>query len=402
VTRVVVTGLGVVSPLGVGVPRFWEALVAGRNGVRRLSRFDVTGIRTPVAAEVVGFDARDHADSRSVRTSDPAALYLLAAAREAVADARLGPDVDNRRVAVVAGFDGAHESVARAALGLRRDGQRGVESYAVLQGMPATAASLVTQAFGFAGPHFAVSASCASGAAAILQAANLLRLGAADVAVAASASRLAALPLAGFSAARVLTRSDDPETASRPFELRRDGVVMGEGGAALVLEGREVAGRRGARGYAELRGGWQSSSTTGLAVNEAESAAGCIRLALESAGVRPDQVDLVGAHAAGTRRGDREEAHALGAVFGRRVPAFAAKSMLGHCMSTAGGLESVAAVLAIRDQIAPPTTNYDEPDPECDVDCVPNEARRLPVRTVLKTSFGLGGVNCCLVFRALT
>jgi 3-oxoacyl-[acyl-carrier-protein] synthase II len=396
--RIVVTGIGVVSPIGSDVSVFWEALVSGRSGVGPIRKADGSAFRTSVAAEVKDFDPRDHVDGRTARNIDPSAVLVLAAARAALTDAEL--DVRQADVGVVVGLDAAYGSVSRAALALERQGPIGVESFGLVQMAPATAGALVARTLGLRAAHFAVSGACASGAVAILQAWNLIQLGYASAAIAACGSILEPLLLAACENARVLSPNPDPATASRPFDLNRDGFVAGEGAAALVLEERREAATRGAQLYAEVLGGWQNASNEGFTVNDPVSSARCIREALRFAGVERSEVDLVSAHATSTKLGDRQEAEALASVFGgRRVPAFAAKSSLGHCLSAAGGLESVAAVLAIRDGVAPPTLNYEHPDPACKVDCVPNLARRMAVQTVLKNSFGFGGVNCCLVFR---
>jgi 3-oxoacyl-[acyl-carrier-protein] synthase II len=398
--RVVVTGLGVVSPLGNTVEEFWSGLVSGRSGVGPIRRFDASGLTTSVAAEVQEFDPLEHADGRTVRTTDPSAIYLLAACREAIEGAELTRASDPSAVAVVVGLDTAQVSLRKAALGLEREGQIGVDSYSLIQGLPDTAGSLVAHTWGLRGPQFALSAACASGVVSLLQAWNLIQLGYADAAVAGGTATLDPLVVATCAAARILTQNPDPATASRPFDRLRDGFVIGEGAAAIILEDREHALARGAPIVAELLGGWQNSSTAGYTVNPAADIARCLREALEATSVDPSEIDLVGAHATSTPLGDRQEAEAIGDVFGGRpVPAFAAKSMLGHGMSAAGSLESVALLLALREGISPPTINYEHPDPDCEVDCVPNEARPMPIRTAIKNSFGFGGVNCCLVLR---
>jgi 3-oxoacyl-[acyl-carrier-protein] synthase II len=398
--RVVLTGLGAVSPLGHDVPTMWRALVAGESGVRPITRFSSEGLGTSVVAEVCDFDPLDHADARTVRTSDPAAIYLLAAAREALAQAGLPGAADPTAMGVVAGLDVAHASVSRAVLGMERHGVLGVDAFAIVQGLPNAASALVAHTFGLRGAHYALSAACASGVVAILQASNLIRLGYVDAAVAGCASTLNRMVVRTCAAARVLTANPDAGSASRPFDAARDGFVIGEGSAALVLEDLDHARRRGARVLAELCGGWQTASIDGFTVNPAADAVACIEAALRAGRVARDEVDLVGAHATSTRVGDRQESEALHTVFaGRRVPAFAAKSALGHCMSAASGIETVALVLALRDGIAPPTLNQREPDPACDIDCVPNRARAVAARVALKNAFGLGGVNCCLVLR---
>ena len=398
--RVVVTGLGAVSPLGPDVPTFWQALVGGRSGISRLSTVDPGDTGVTIAAQIRDFDPRAYVDGRTERIVDRSALLFVGAADEAARDATLDGAVDPDAVGIVAGIDSALETSRRISVGLHTHGTLGVDAYALVQALPNSASGLVARRLRLRGPHVALSAACAGGAVALLQAANLIRLGEADVAIAGGAVALDPVLLAGCVSARVLSRSSDPDRASRPFDLRRDGFVIGEGSGALVLEELTHAASRGSTVYAELLGGWHNSSLAGFTVNDADSCAVCMRRALARAGVAPNEVDLVSAHAPSTPLGDRQEAEALGLVFGRRVPAFSAKGSLGHCMAATAALETIAAVLAIRDGLAPPTLNYEEPDPGCDVDCVPNIARPLPVRLVLKNAFGFGGVNCCLVLGA--
>jgi 3-oxoacyl-[acyl-carrier-protein] synthase II len=399
--RVAITGVGVVSPIGSTVPVFWGALVAGRSGIAPIQRFDASRISVSIAAEVKDFEPADHADGRTVRTNDPSAIYQLAAAREALADAGLTEPPRPSAFGVVIGLDVPHQSVSRAAVGFERSGQIGVDATSIVQSLPDTAGALIAHTFGFRGAQYAISGACASGAVAILQAWNLIQLGYLDAAVAGCVSTLDAPLVASCAAARVLSDNPDPATASRPFDLERDGFVIGEGAAALVLEAESQAGARSAPMYAELLGGWQGTSVAGFTINPAEDCAACMEAALLASGVDPSEIDVVSAHATSTRVGDRQEATAIRRVFGERsVPSFAAKSVLGHCMTASAGLETVALLLAMRDGIAPPTINQTRADPECNVDCVPNEARRLPIRVGLKNSFGFGGVNCCLVLRA--
>jgi 3-oxoacyl-[acyl-carrier-protein] synthase II len=392
--------VGVVSPLGTSVPDYWRSLLAGKSGISRLQRFDSSPFTTSVAAQVTGFDPLEHADARTVRTTDPSAIYLLAAAREALAAAHGTRGLRPAAVGVVVGLDIAHDSVRRAALALERDGQIGVDAFALVQALPNSASSLVSQTFGFRGAQYALSGACASGVLALLHAWSLIQLGSVDAAVAGSAATLSPLAVASCCAARVVTRNPDPATASRPFDKLRDGFVIGEGAAALVVEDLGHATKRDAPILCELLGGWQNSSISGYTVNPAADAAECMSGALRATGVDPSEVDIVGAHATSTPIGDRQEAEALRTVFdGRTVPAFAVKSMLGHCASAAGGLETIALILALGNGIAPPTVNYEHPDPACDVDCVPNQARRIEARIGLKNSFGFGGVNSALVLR---
>jgi 3-oxoacyl-[acyl-carrier-protein] synthase II len=323
---------------------------------------------------------------------------LLAATREAL-EAAHAATLRAGGVGVVVGLDVAHHSLHRAAAGLERSGQLGVDAFALVQALPNSACSLIAQTFGFRGAQYAVSGACASGVLALLHGWGLIQLGMVDAVVAGSTATLSALAVASCCAARVVTRNADPACASRPFDELRDGFVIGEGAAALLLEDLGHAQARDAPILGEFLGGWQSASTAGYTVNPADDAADCMREALRVCGLDPAEVDLVGAHATSTPVGDRQEAEALRSVFAARsVPAFAAKSMLGHCASAAGGLETVALLLALRDGVAPPTLNYEHPDPFCDVDCVPNTARRIDARIGLKNSFGFGGVNSSIAF----
>ena len=393
--RVVVTGLGAVSPLGLDALSFWDALVAGRSGISHLTTVDPGDTGVSIAGQIEGFEARRFVDGRTARLIDRAALLFAAASDEALRDARLDPR--GRDVAVVAGVDTALATTARIATGFHTQGQLGVDAYALVQALPNTASGLAARRLGIRGPHLALSAACAGGAVAALYGGGLIRLGEVDAAIVGGSVGLDPVLLAACVAARVLSRSDDPARASRPFDRRRDGFVVGEGSGALVLEELAHARRRGATVHAELLGGAQTSSLEGYTINDAQSCAACMSRALASAGVTPDDVDLVSAHAPSTPLGDRQEAEALDTVFGRRVPAFAAKGSLGHCMAATAALETIAAVRALEEGVAPPTLNYEEPDPECQVDCVPNVARPLDVGIVLKNAFGFGGVNCCLV-----
>ena len=275
-----------------------------------------------------------------------------------------------------------------------------MDAYAIVQGLPNGASGLVAQQAGLRGAHVAVSAACASGAVAVLQAANLIRLGQLRVAVAGCASVLDRMLAASCSAARVLTRNPDPAGASRPFDAGRDGFVLGEGAAALLLEDRDHAVARGVPVLAEIAGGWQTASISGSTVNPAEDGAACMRGALAAAGVDASEVDLVSAHATSTRLGDAQEAAALGAVFGPRgVPAFAAKSVLGHCMSAAAGLELVALVLAMRDGVPLPRSTCAGPTRSATSTAPRSTARALDGRIGVKNAFGFGGANCVLVLR---
>jgi len=407
--RVVVTGVGAVSPLGNDVRSTWDAIVAGRSGVARVTKFDASAYRSRIAAEASAFDPREHFEPKDLRRMDPVVQFALVAAREAVTDARINFDEALKpRTAVIIGSGiGGMDTVTREVRTLTERGPARVSPFLIPMILPETPASMAAIEFGLTGPNFAVTSACASGANAIGEAANMLRHGRAEVALCGGAENgVIEIALAGFSAMKALsTRNDDPATASRPFDRDRDGFVVGEGAAMLVLETLEHAQARGAHIYAELLGYSANDDAYHITAptEDGAGAAACMQLALNDACLQPEQVDYINAHGTSTPLNDITETHAIKRAFGAhayRLAVSATKSMTGHLLGAAGALEAVLCVKAIQMGIIPPTTNLQQPDAECDLDYVPNVARHAPVRVALSNSFGFGGHNTCLILGA--
>jgi len=408
VKRVVVTGLGAVSPLGIGVPALWDGLVAGRSGVRRVQHFDTENLVVKIAAEVPDFDPKAFMDSKSVRRMDRFAHFAVAGTREALADAQLEITDQNRdRVAVVMNTGGGgiptieSNVTAMAVHGPSRVGPLVIPMFA-----PNMASSQVSIAYGIQGPTITSAAACASGVQAFVDAVRLLQAGEADVAVTggteAGITPVALTSLANMHA--LSRRNDDPEGASRPFDRDRDGFVFGEGAGVLILETEEHAVRRGASVYAEALGGALTSDAFHLTAPEPSGRGARMAMtnALNRAGMEPHELDYIAAHATATQIGDIAETLAIKEALGnhaRKVAISANKSMIGHLLGAAGAISAVACVLAIRDGLVPPTINLDHPDSACDLDYVPHVARKLPVRAAMVNGFGFGGQNASTIFR---
>jgi len=409
--RVVVTGLGTVNPLGLDVASFWEAALAGRSGVGEIGAFDASHMRVRIAAEVRGFDAEDHMPRKQARRMDRFDQLFWVAAKQALEDAGLryeqGDPAALRAGVVVGAGIGGIISFQNGIDTMRERGPDRVSPLAITQIISNMAGGLVSMDFNLLGPNTCTVTACAASANAIGDAAEIIRRGAADVMVAGGAEAgICEFTLAGFSSARALsTRNDDPAAASRPFDAQRDGFVIGEGGAAVVLEAWEHAAARGATAYAEMTGYGMSADAYHITLPRpgGVGAARAMQAALDDAGIGPSQIDYVNAHGTSTVANDATETAAVKLVFGddaRRVPVSSTKSMTGHLLGGAGALESLVCILAIRDGAVPPTINYEHPDPECDLDYVANAARDLPVRTAMTNSFGFGGHNVALVFSA--
>ena len=407
--RVVITGLGAVTPLGLTAEETWQRLLRGESGVRRIERFDPSDLPVQIAAEVRDFRLGDWVDPKTARQMAMFSQYALEAGGQALRDAGLAPgSFDPARAAVVIGTGaGGMATILETQEIAQRRGLMRISPHFMTTFPHNMPAYHLAQAFRFLGPSLTVSTACATGAQAIGEAAEMIRSGAADLAL-AGGTEYCVFPLfiASFAVQRAAsTWNDRPEEASRPFDAERHGFVVGEGAGVVVLESLEHARARGARIYAELLG--YASSNDGyhpIAPDpEGSGAARAIRAALADAGVRPEDVDYINAHAASTPLGDRAETVAIKAVFGEhayRIPISSTKSMIGHLMGAAGAVESIVTVLSIRDGIVHPTRNYMFRDPECDLDYVPEGARHHRIRVALKNSFGLGGQNCCLVFAA--
>ena len=404
--RVAVTGLGVVSPVGTGVADFWAALCAGRSGVRPITLFDASAFAVRIAGEVVGFTPPAEVERRRARRFDRYAWFGAAAALEAWRDAGIEGHDPYEAGLVLGSSHGGESSVLEAAAALGA-GAKGVSPFLIPRMLGNMAAAQAAMLLNLRGPGFAIASACATGGHAIGEAAEIVRRGDASVMLAGAADAcVTPLTLAGDHALGALSRrNEEPERASRPFERDRDGFVLAEGAAALVLEDLEHARRRGARVYAELSG--YGATTDGLHETrpdpEGAAAARAIGRALEKAGAAPREVSAVFAHAAGTQAGDAAEVRALGAALGEAlggVPVTAMKSMTGHMLGASGAAQAVAAVKAIESGTVPPTINCEHLDDGLAIDCVRGAPRRGPLRLVLSNSFGFGGQNAALVFSA--
>jgi len=405
--RVVVTGMGCVTPLGIGVEESWRNCVEGRSGVGPITRFDAAGLKTQIAAEVRGFDPSSYVPRREARKMDTFIQYAVATARMALEDAGYevsGEAAERVGVSIGAGLGGLPEIENQHKV-LLESGPRRVSPFFIPMAIANLAPGHVAIQTGAKGPNLSIVTACATGAHSIGEAWHIIRRGDADVMLAGGVeSTITPLAVAGFNAMRALsTRNDEPEKASRPFDKDRDGFVMGEGGAVLVLEELEHARARGARIVAELVGYGATCDAYHITAPdpEGDGAARCMEAALRSGGIAPDEIDYINAHGTSTPFNDYYETVAVKRVFGdhaERLWISSTKSMTGHLLGAAGSVEAVFSVLAIRDQVAPPTINYDTPDPDCDLDYVPNQAREGRIERALSNSFGFGGTNASLVF----
>jgi 3-oxoacyl-[acyl-carrier-protein] synthase II len=406
--RVVVTGLGTLSPLGLDIPSTWAGICAGQSGVTPITRFDTTGYGTRIAAELKNYDPTQYFPGRDARRLDPFVQYAVVASREAFRDAgleiseQLGP-----RTAVIIGTGiGGMSTLTEQTLSLQSRGPGRISPFMVTMILPDSAAGNVALELKLRGPNMDVTSACASGANSIGEAYEMIRRGAADVAL-SGGTEASILPLAigGFGVIRALSeRNDDAAHASRPFDKDRDGFVMGEGACTVVLEEYDRALARGARIYAELVGYGSTDDAVHMVAPDSEGrgAIACMRIALESANLAPEQIGYINAHGTSTELNDVTETLAIKQVFGahaNRLAISSSKSMTGHLLGAAGALEAAITVKALQEGILPPTINLDQPDPRCDLDYIPHHARRQQVEYALSNSFGFGGHNACLIFR---
>ncbi len=408
--RVVITGLGAITPLGNDVATTWETCVAGKSGVARITLFDPTPFSTQFAAEVKGFDPEAHLGRKEARRMDRFTQFAVVASQQALQDACLALDHEDRNnigVIIGSGIGGIGTITASVDV-MRERGPGRVSPFFVPMMLPDTAAGQVAIAFGLKGPNMCVTSACASSANAIGEATEMIRRGAADVILAGGAEAgIVPVALAGFNVmGAVSTRNDAPERASRPFDAQRDGFVMGEGAAILVLEALEHAQARDAHIYAEVLGYGASADAFHITAPDetGDGAARAMRLALADAGLPPEAVGYINAHGTSTILNDKTETQAIKKVFGERaydLPISSTKSMHGHLLGAAGAVEAVICVKALQTGVLPPTINYEYPDPECDLDYIPNTARHMRVRLVMSNSFGFGGHNASLLFGAL-
>jgi 3-oxoacyl-[acyl-carrier-protein] synthase II len=405
--RVVVTGLGILCPVGNTVDEAWANIVAGRSGITRITHFDPTPFNCHIAGEVKGFDVAQYLNAKEARRYDRFIHLGMAAAIQAVRDA--GVDAakhDPERIGCVIGSGiGGLPMIEETHAALESGGARKISPFFVPGSIINMIAGNVSIMFGFKGPNMAIVTACTTATHCIGEAGRMIERDDCDIVLAGGAeSTVSPLGVGGFAAARALsTRNDDPPAASRPWDKDRDGFVLGEGGAVMVLEEYEHARRRGARVYAELLGYGVSADAHHITAppEDGEGAVRSMRNALRSAKLAGDGIDYINAHGTSTPLGDIAETIAVKRLFGdhaRRLGVSSTKSMTGHLLGAAGAVEAVFTILALRDQVAPPTINLVNPDPACDLDYVPNEARRMPIRAALSNSFGFGGTNGTLLF----
>lgn len=405
--RIVVTGLGAVTPLGIGVDAFWEGMTSGRSGIRTIQHFDTSNLGVHIAGEVPDFVPGDFMDAKAAKRMDRFAQFGVAAARQAIEDAGLAITEANReRVGVMMNTGGGGiMTIETNILAMERQGPGRVSPFLIPMFAPNMASSQVSISLGMTGPTITSVAACAAGVQAFVDAVHVLQRGDADVMVTGGTEAgLSPVSISGLENMRALsTRNDEPTKASRPFDKDRDGFVFGEGAAAMVLETEEHAVRRGARVICEVHGGSYTSDAFHITAPDPEGAgaARAITQAIARAGLRPEDIDYVAAHATSTPIGDVAETKAVKLAFGDhayKLALSANKSMVGHLLGGAGAVSSLACVLAIRDQIAPPTINLESPSEECDLDYVPNVARRMRIDAAAANGFGFGGQNACAIF----
>ena len=405
--RVVVTGFGCISPIGNDVDNTWHSLLSGRSGVGPITHFDASELKTRIAAEVRDFDPRDYLDAKLARRTDRFVHFALTAADQALNRAGLeGNSHEKDRVGVFFGTGvGGVSTLIQNYEKMAQQGPRRVNPFFIPMMLPDAAAAQIAIEFHLRGPNMAVVTACASSANAIGEAVEAIRRGDADVMIGGGAeAAIVPVAMAGFNVMDAIsTRNDEPTAASRPFDLDRDGFVVGEGGAAVILESYEHATTRGATIYAEVRGYTATNDAFHMAApaENGAGAAACMRIALENAGLSPHQIGYINAHGTSTPLNDVSETKAIKTVFGRSaydIPISSTKSMTGHLLGAAGALESIVCIMALKEGTLPPTINYTTPDPECDLDYVPNNSRQTEIEHAMTNSFGFGGHNACLIF----
>lgn len=405
--RVVVTGLGAVTPIGNEVATFWANVLAGKSGAGPITQFDPANFKTRFACEVKDFDPGNYMGRKEARRMDRFTQFAVAVSRQALDDAGLQVTPDNApRIGVMMGTGiGGINTIVSQLMELWQKGPERISPFLVPMMLPDSASGQVAIQFGLKGPNLCPVSACATGTNAVGEAAEWVRRNACDVVLAGSSeSAMVAIAAAGFNnMTAISTRNDSPETASRPFDKNRDGFVMGEGAAVLILEELNHALARGARIYAEVLGYGLSADAYHVTAPEENGAgaAQAMQMALAQAGLRPDQIDYINAHGTSTPLNDKSETKAIKRVFGEaayQVAISSTKSMIGHLMGAGGAVEAVACIKAITEGIIPPTINYETPDPDCDLDYVPNAPRPKALNTVMSNSFGFGGHNAVIIF----
>ncbi len=406
--RVVITGLGLITPLGIGVESSWKAFIEGRSGIGRITCFDASDLPVQIAGEVKDFDPSLYMEQKEIKKMDRFIHFALAASTMAIEDSGLKiTDENAERVGVIIGSGiGGLPAIEHYHRVYLEKGYRRITPFFIPMLIINLASGQVSIKFGAKGPNSAVATACATGSHAIGDAFRIIQRGDADVMIAGGTeSVITPLAIGGFAVMKALsTRNNEPERASRPFDIDRDGFVMGEGAGIVVLESLDSAKARGARIYAEIIGYGMTSDAYHITAPApgGEGAATCMSLALKDADVSPDVVDYINAHGTSTKYGDEIETAAIKKVFGDyayRLAVSSTKSMTGHLLGAAGGVEAVVTILSIYNDLIPPTINLDNPDPECDLDYVPHKARHRSIDFALSNSFGFGGTNACLLFR---
>jgi 3-oxoacyl-[acyl-carrier-protein] synthase II len=409
--RVVVTGMGLVVPIGIGVETAWKNACEGKSGIGRLTRFDPKGFDTRIAAEVKGFNPELYIEKKEVKKMDLFIQYALAAAKEAVEDSRLSITPENGdRIGVIVGTGlGGLPTIEKYHQILMERGPGRISPFFIPMLVANLAAGQIAIQYGAKGPNTCIVTACATGGHCIGDAFRAIVYGDADAIIAGGTeSNITPLTIGGFNAMKALsTRNDEPEKASRPFEKNRNGFVIAEGAGIVILEELEFAQKRNAKIYAELIGyGYTGDAYHITAPSpDGDGAIRCMRMAIKDAGLKPEDIDYINAHGTSTQLNDLTETIAIKKVFGdhaKKIPISATKSMTGHLLGAAGSTEAIFTILALRDGILPPTINYEEPDPECDLDYVPNVARRQHLNTGMSNAFGFGGTNATLIFKKFT
>jgi 3-oxoacyl-[acyl-carrier-protein] synthase II len=406
--RVVITGLGLVTPLGIGVDETWTALCKGQSGISEITRFDASGFDTKIAGEVKDFNPKDFLSKKEAKRTQQFIAYAIAASRMALEDSRLAIDGTNEnRVGVLTGCGlGGLRLLEETTVALQEKGPQRVTPFFIPMMIGNMAPGMISIYLGAKGPNSSISTACASGTHAVGDAFKIIKRGSADAMITGGVeSVITPTCIAGFNAMKALsTRNDEPEKASRPFDRERDGFVVGEGCGIMVLETLEAALERGARIYAEICGYGMSGDGYHMAAPapDGEGAARCMAAALSDAQMTGDEIDYINAHGTSTQLNDLYETKAIKSVFKEKASSIAVsstKSMTGHLLGGAGGIETVFTALAISDGIIPPTINLDHPDEECDLDYVPNKARKMVVKSAMTNSFGFGGTNATLILK---
>jgi 3-oxoacyl-[acyl-carrier-protein] synthase II len=404
--RVVVTGLGMITPLGIGVKNTWDSIIAARSGIGMITRFDASNFPTKIAGEVKGFNPEDYIEPKEIKKMDRFIHFAIAAAKMAIDDSGLKiTDKNAERIGVIVGSGiGGLSAIEHYHSVLLEKGPRRISPFFIPMLVINLASGQISIKFGAKGPNSAVATACATGSHSIGDAYKIIQRGDADVMIAGGTEAVIThLGIGGFNAMKALsTKNDEPERASRPFDIDRDGFVMGEGAGVLILENLESAIDRGAKIYAEIIGYGMTADAYHITAPGGDGAARCMELTLKDGGIAPSEVDYINAHGTSTKFGDEIENKAIKTVFGEhayKMAVSSTKSMTGHLLGAAGGVEAVIVVLSIYNNIVPPTINLDNPDPECDLDYVPHKSRKMSVNCALSNSFGFGGTNACLLLK---